>query len=343
MKREGRLMVQANLVDRHHRPLQDLRISVTDRCNFRCTYCMPAEIFGKDYPFLNRSELLSFEEITRLTSLFVGQGVQKLRITGGEPLMRKDLDKLIDLLTEIQGVEDIAMTTNGVLLPKMAQRLKSAGLQRVTVSLDALDDSLFGKINGQGIRVSEVLEGIEAAEQVGLKVKINMMVRKGVNEAEILPMLKFFQGSGRILRFIEFMDVGNTNGWSFDQVVTKKDILKKISETYEVETLEANYFGEVASRYRLKGTEDEFGIISSVSDAFCGTCTRARLSADGSLYTCLFATKGKSLRNPLRNGATDEELSNLIKTVWRGRRDRYSDERREAGKRHKIEMSFIGG
>lgn len=336
-------MTEPKMTDVYQRPLQDLRISVTDRCNFRCNYCMPAEVFGKDYPFLQRSELLSFEEIARLTSIFVSLGVRKLRITGGEPLMRKNLDSLIRMLSDIPGDLDIAMTTNGVLLPKMATRLKEAGLQRVTVSLDALDDALFGEINGQGIGVEAVIKGIEAAEEAGLKVKVNMMVRKGINEEEILPMLNFFRGTGRILRFIEFMDVGNTNGWTLDQVVTKNDILSKIGATYEVETLQANYFGEVASRYRIKGTQDEFGIISSVSDAFCGTCTRARLSADGSLYTCLFATKGKSLRNPLRNGSTDEELAELVGTVWRRRRDRYSDERREAGKKEKIEMSFIGG
>ncbi|WEG14294.1 GTP 3',8-cyclase MoaA [Pullulanibacillus sp. KACC 23026] len=336
-------MTDAKLFDVHQRPLQDLRISVTDRCNFRCTYCMPADVFGKDYPFLNRSELLSFEEIARLTSIFTSKGVRKLRLTGGEPLMRKDLDHLIRLLSNIDGVEDLAMTTNGVLLPKMAKRLKEAGLLRVTVSLDALDDTLFGKINGQGIGVGAVLKGIEAAEEAGLKVKVNMMVRKGVNEDQILPMLDFFRGTGRILRFIEFMDVGNTNGWSMNQVVTKKDILSIIGETYKVDTIQPNYFGEVASRYRLAGTEDEFGIISSVSDAFCGTCTRARLSADGSLYTCLFATRGNSLRNPLRNGATDEELAELIGRIWTGRRDRYSDERREEGRKDKIEMSYIGG
>ncbi|HET6872872.1 MAG TPA: GTP 3',8-cyclase MoaA [Sporolactobacillaceae bacterium] len=336
-------MTEQKIIDVHHRPLQDLRISVTDRCNFRCTYCMPADVFGKDYAFLKRSELLSFEEITRLTSLFVSLGVRKLRITGGEPLMRKDLDHLIGMLTQIDGVEDLAMTTNGVLLPQMAERLMQAGLKRVTVSLDALDDALFGQINGQGIGVDAVIQGMEAAEAAGLKVKVNMMVRKGINEAQIVPMLDFFRGSGRILRFIEFMDVGNSNGWSLDQVVTKKEILQIIKNTYPVKSLDANYYGEVASRYKLSGTEDEFGIISSVSDAFCGTCTRARLSADGSLYTCLFATKGNSLRNPMRNGESDEELTARITSIWGGRRDRYSEERRTKSGKTKIEMSYIGG
>jgi GTP 3',8-cyclase len=336
-------MTEQKIMDVHHRPLQDLRISVTDRCNFRCTYCMPADVFGKDYAFLKRSELLSFEEITRLTSLFVSLGVRKLRITGGEPLMRKDLDHLINMLTQIDGVEDLAMTTNGVLLPQMAERLKKAGLKRVTVSLDALDDQLFGQINGQGIGVDAVIKGIEAAEAAGLKVKVNMMVRKGINEEQIVPMLEYFRGTDRILRFIEFMDVGNSNGWSLDQVVTKKDILQIIGNTYPVEPLDANYYGEVATRYKISGTEDEFGIISSVSDAFCGTCTRARLSADGSLYTCLFATKGNSLRNPMRNGESDQELLDRISAIWKGRRDRYSEERRTKGVKSKIEMSYIGG
>ncbi|HSU80125.1 MAG TPA: GTP 3',8-cyclase MoaA [Candidatus Angelobacter sp.] len=336
-------MTEQKIMDVHHRPLQDLRISVTDRCNFRCTYCMPADVFGQDYAFLKRSELLSFEEITRLTSLFVSLGVRKLRITGGEPLMRKDLDHLIGRLTQLDGVEDLAMTTNGVLLPKMAERLKQAGLQRVTVSLDALDDELFGKINGQGIGVGAVIKGIEAAEAAGLQVKVNMMVRKGINEEQIVPMLDYFRGTNRILRFIEFMDVGNSNGWSLDQVVTKKDILQIIGNAYPVEALDANYYGEVATRYKIKGTEDEFGIISSVSDAFCGTCTRARLSADGSLYTCLFATKGQSLRNPMRNGESDQELGDRISSIWKGRRDRYSEERRTKSGKSKIEMSYIGG
>ncbi len=336
-------MTESNLLDTYHRPLQDLRISVTDRCNFRCQYCMPAEVFGKDYPFLKRSELLSFEEIARLSTLFVQQGVRKLRITGGEPLMRRDLDQLIGLLTQIDGVQDLAMTTNGVLLPKMAEKLKKAGLERVTVSLDALDDARFGQINGQGIGVRKVLDGIEAAEAAGLKVKVNMMVQKGINEDQIVPMVEFFRGTGRILRFIEFMDVGNSNGWSLNQVVTKEQILETIGKHHSIEPLESNYYGEVAKRFKLKGTDDEFGIISSVTEAFCSSCTRARLSADGSLYTCLFASKGQSLRNPMRNGATDQELVDFIGKIWTNRQDRYSDERRESGRKEKIEMSYIGG
>jgi GTP 3',8-cyclase len=329
--------------DRLGRPLQDLRISVTDRCNFRCTYCMPAEIFGTDYPFLKRSELLSFEEIARLATLFVKQGVRKLRITGGEPLMRKDIDRLIAMLTAIDGLEDIAMTTNGSLMRKMATRLKEAGLKRVTISLDSLDNEKFGKMNGQGITADTVLDGIKAAEEAGFQIKINMLVRKGVNEEDIIPMLEHFRGSGHVLRFIEFMDVGNSNGWKMDDVVTKKEILELISKHYPIEPVEANYYGEVANRFRIKGTDDEFGIIASVSDAFCSTCTRARLSADGSVYTCLFAAKGYSLRNPMRNGETDEELLERIGTIWGNRRDRYSEERKEGKPHPKIEMSYIGG
>lgn len=336
-------MNKSIIEDKLGRPLQDLRISVTDRCNFRCTYCMPAEVFGPDYVFLKRSELLSFEEITRLASLFVNQGVRKLRITGGEPLMRKDIDVLIGMLTAIEGLEDIAMTTNGSLLRKMAPKLQAAGLKRVTVSLDSLDNEKFGRINGQGITADTVLDGIKAAEEAGFQIKINMMVRKGVNEEDLIPMLDHFRGSGHILRFIEFMDVGNSNGWKMDDVVTKKEILERISQHYEIEPVEANYYGEVANRFRLKGTEDEFGIIASVSDAFCSSCTRARLSADGSIYTCLFAARGYSLRNPMRNGETDEELSERIRTIWGGRHDRYSEERKEGKPHQKIEMSYIGG
>ena len=331
------------ILDRLNRPLRDLRISVTDRCNFRCTYCMPAEVFGANYPFLKRTELLSFEEITRLARLFVELGVRKIRITGGEPLMRKDLDRLIAMLSEIDGIEDIAMTTNGSLLRKMAPKLKKAGLHRVTVSLDSLDNEKFGKINGQGITADTVLNGIKAAEEAGFHIKINMMVRKGINEDDIIPMLEHFRGSGHVLRFIEFMDVGNSNGWKMDEVVTKKDILDIIQSHYSIEPIEAHYYGEVANRYRLMGSEDEFGIISSVSDAFCSSCTRARLSADGSVYTCLFASHGFSLRNPMRNGETDRELLERMKTIWGRRGDRYSEERKEGKPHQKIEMSYIGG
>ncbi|HEU5140500.1 MAG TPA: GTP 3',8-cyclase MoaA [Bacillales bacterium] len=333
--------------DEFARPLQDLRISVTDRCNFRCTYCMPAEIFGPDYPFLQKSQLLSYEEIERLARLFASLGVRKLRITGGEPLMRRELHRLIEMLSAIDGIEDIAMTTNGSLLPKQAKRLKKAGLKRVTVSLDSLEDEKFGKINGMGIPVEKVLKGMEAARNAGLQVKVNMLVKRGVNEEEIVPMAKHFQGSGYILRFIEYMDVGNSNGWKLDEVVTKKEMLERLEKEMPLEPVEPRYFGEVATRYRLKESGDEIGVISSISDTFCSSCTRARLSADGRVYTCLFATEGTSLRNPLRNGLSDEELLDVIKQTWGNRTDRYSAERTEetvaARKKNKIEMSYIGG
>lgn len=333
--------------DKFNRPLQDLRISVTDRCNFRCTYCMPAEVFGPDYPFLKKRELLSYEEIARVARLFVASGVRKFRITGGEPLMRREIHRLVQMLNEIDGADDIAMTTNGSLLPNQAERLREAGLKRVTVSLDSLDDEKFGRINGMGIPVSRVLKGIEAAKDAGLQVKVNMLVKKGVNEDEIVPMARHFQGSGHILRYIEYMDVGNSNGWKLDEVVTKKEILEKLHAEVPIEPVEPNYYGEVASRFRLKDSGDEIGIISSISDTFCSSCTRARLSADGRLYTCLFATEGTSLRNPLRNGLDDEELLDIIHQTWGRRTDRYSAERTEetiaARKKKKIEMSYIGG
>lgn len=337
-------MTQSNLTDTFQRPLRDLRISVTDRCNFRCTYCMPADVFGSNYPFLKRSQLLTDQEIVRLTKLFVKAGVKKLRITGGEPLMRKGLDRLIGKLSDITGVEEIALTTNGTLLPQKAELLKAAGLERVTVSLDSLNNERFGQINGQGISCDAVIKGIEAAEKAGLKVKINMMVRKGINDDEILDMVDFFKGSGRILRFIEFMDVGNSNGWSLEQVTTKKDILETIHRVYTAEPLDQHYFGEVATRFQIKETGDEFGVISSISDTFCSSCTRARLSADGSVYTCLFAASGTSLRNPMRNGETDEALFDRLRIIWGERSDRYSAERQDLSTpRKKIEMSYIGG
>lgn len=340
-------MSRATVTDTFNRPLQDLRISVTDRCNFRCTYCMPQEIFGPDYPFLARDELLRYEEITRIARLFASLGVRKLRITGGEPLMRRELYRLIAQLKTIDGIEDIAMTTNGSLLPREAQRLKAAGLQRVTVSLDSLDDETFGRMNGRGVKVETVLNGIEAARAAGLTVKINMLVKRGTNDGEIVSMARFFQGTGHIVRFIEYMDVGNTNGWRWDDVVTKKEILARLQAAFPLEPVEANYYGEVASRYRNKETGDEIGIISSISDTFCSSCTRARLSADGHLYTCLFASEGTNLRAPLRSGATDEELLAIIRRTWQARTDRYSAERSAAHQPHqhkkKIEMSYIGG
>ncbi|QWU17547.1 cyclic pyranopterin phosphate synthase [Paenibacillus sophorae] len=330
------------------RPLKDLRISVTDRCNFRCVYCMPKEIFGPDYPFLPKEELLNFQEIAKLAQIFAALGVTKIRLTGGEPLLRTDLPLLLDKLTSIQGIKDIALTTNGVLLPKYAADLKAAGLRRVSVSLDSLSDERFGYINGRGIGVEPVLKGIEAAARAGLKVKINMVVQKGVNDQDIVPMAKYFKDAGHTIRFIEYMDVGNTNGWNLDKVVTKQEIIDRIDRhVMPLEAVRGQYFGEVASRYRYKGTEQEVGIISAVSDAFCGTCTRARISASGSLYTCLFATEGTDLRELLRYGLSDDVLAGRIASVWNNRDNQYSAKRgrdtNEASGKQKIEMSYIGG
>ena len=339
------MSTQSLVYDQLNRPLRDLRISVTDRCNFRCRYCMPEETFGPDYKFLPKTSLLQFEEITRLARLFVGMGVEKIRLTGGEPLLRKDLDVLIGMLSNIDGLEDIALTTNASLLKKSALKLKNAGLTRVNVSLDAIHDETFGKMNGRGTKIKPVLDGIQAASDAGLQVKINMVVQKGINDHEVVPMAEYFRHSGHIVRFIEYMDVGNSNGWKFDHVMSKKDIVDQISEVYPLEPIDAAYYGEVASRYQFLDGGGEIGVISSVSDSFCSSCTRARLSADGALYTCLFASKGTSLRNPLRNGATDDEMKQMLTDLWNGRHDRYSDERTEEGvaNREKIEMSFIGG
>ncbi|WP_409348165.1 GTP 3',8-cyclase MoaA [Paenibacillus gyeongsangnamensis] len=332
------------IADQLNRPLRDLRISVTDRCNFRCRYCMPEEIFGLDYPFLPKDKILTFEEITRLAELFVSLGITKLRITGGEPLLRKDLPTLIRSLSHIEGVGDIALTTNGVFLPKYAEELRAAGLERVTVSLDSLDDERFRQMNGGKAGVQAVLDGIQAAAQAGLQVKINMVVQKGVNDQDILPMAAYFQEKKINLRFIEFMDVGNTNGWKLDQVVPKQQIIDLIHEQMPLEPIEARYKGEVATRYRYQGTDQEVGMISSVTDAFCSTCTRARISAEGSLYTCLFASKGYELRDMLRSGQTDDEIRAYIERIWRGRTDRYSEERLSHTQvSSKIEMSHIGG
>ncbi|MCY8836191.1 GTP 3',8-cyclase MoaA [Bacillus atrophaeus] len=334
------------VLDKRDRPLRDLRISVTDRCNFRCTYCMPAELFGPDYPFLKKEELLSFEELERLAKLFVSRfGVEKIRLTGGEPLMRKDMPELIKKLARIPGVRDIAMTTNGSLLPVYAEKLKNAGLHRVTVSLDSLEDERFKVINGRGVSVSKVLEGIEAAKQAGLGIKVNMVVQKGVNEKDILPMARYFKEKGHILRFIEFMDVGNTNQWNKKDVITKAELIDIIQQNMPVEPIEANYTGEVASRFRYLDGSGEIGVISSVSDAFCASCNRARLSARGELFTCLFAASGYDIRELVRNGLSDQELTDAIGSVWRNRTDQYSIDRtlsKPNGKR-KVEMSYIGG
>ncbi|TRY27388.1 GTP 3',8-cyclase MoaA [Brevibacillus sp. LEMMJ03] len=335
------------VLDSRKRPLRDLRISVTDKCNFRCRYCMPAEIFGPDYPFLPQHKLLTFEEITRLIGIFTSLGVEKIRITGGEPLMRNNLPDLIRMIRQVEGVRDIAMTTNGSLLAKHAKALKEAGLDRVTVSLDSLDDERFGWINGRGYRVQDILRGIDAAAEAGLLVKINMVVQRGVNDQDILPMARYFREKGHILRFIEFMDVGNSNGWKLDQVVPSSEIVRMIHAEMPLVPIEPNYFGEVASRYRYAGTNQEIGLISSVTQAFCSTCTRARLSAEGKLYNCLFASSGEDLRGPLREGKSDEEIRDIIQSIWARRDDRYSEERLKhtpgLPKRPKVEMSHIGG
>nr|WP_242068492.1 GTP 3',8-cyclase MoaA [Brevibacillus laterosporus] len=328
------------------RPLRDLRISVTDKCNFRCRYCMPEEIFHKDFQFLPKEKLLSFEEIERLTRIFVNMGVEKIRLTGGEPLLRKDVTVLIQKISQIEGVKDIALTTNGSLLEKFALPLKEAGLDRVSVSLDSLDDDRFGYMNGRGVKVSTVLKGIEAAQKAGLGVKVNMVVQKGATDQDILPMARYFKEAGITLRFIEFMDVGNANGWELRQVVPSLDILEMINQEIPVEPVEADYFGEVAKRYRYQGTETEIGFISSVTQAFCSSCTRARLSAEGFIYMCLFATEGIDLRSRLRDGTNDEELAYYIQQLWSHRKERYSEERLSATEglpRKKVEMSHIGG
>ncbi|EEM45699.1 Molybdenum cofactor biosynthesis protein A [Bacillus thuringiensis serovar pakistani str. T13001] len=339
------MAMQEMVKDFFGRPLQDLRISVIDRCNFRCTYCMPAEIFGPEYAFLKDEFLLTFDEIERLAKLFVSIGVRKIRLTGGEPLLRKDLTKLIARLVKIDGLIDIGLTTNAIHLTKQAKALKEAGLHRVNVSLDAIDDDIFKNINGRNINTKPVIKGIIAAKEAGLEVKVNMVVKKGMNDHQVLPMAAYFKEQGITLRFIEFMDVGSTNGWNFDQVVTKRELIEMIHKMDPLEPAEAHYFGEVAKRYRYVGTNVEVGFITSVSESFCVSCTRARISADGKFYMCLFATEGLDVRELLRGNLSDEELLSVIQDVWMNRKDRYSDERTEesAKNRPKIEMSYIGG
>ena len=332
------------LLDSFGRPVRDLRISITDRCNFRCVYCMPKTVFGRDYPFLPRTELLSFEEITRVAKLFAGLGVKKIRLTGGEPLLRHGVEDLIAMLTAIPG-QEITLTTNGALLAQKAASLKAAGLQRVTVSLDALDDAIFRRMNDADYPVTKVLAGIEVAAAAGLApIKVNMVVKRGVNDQEILPLARHFHGRGHILRFIEFMDVGSSNDWKLDEVVPSAEIVRRIAAELPLEPIDANYPGEVAQRWRYKDGRGEIGVISSVTRAFCDSCTRIRLSTDGKLYTCLFATQGHDLRDPLRAGASDDELASFIRTRWQQRDDRYSQLRVAStpGLR-KIEMSYIGG
>ncbi len=335
--------------DRLARPLRDLRISVTDRCNFRCTYCMPKEVFGKDYPYLAHSALLTFEEITRLAKIFVGHGIEKIRLTGGEPLLRRNIEHLIEMLAAItlpngQPVE-LTLTTNGSLLAKKARALKDAGLRRVTVSLDALDDPTFMAMNDADFPVAKVLAGIAAADAAGLApVKINMVVKRGVNEHSILPMARRFKGSDHVLRFIEFMDVGATNGWRMDDVIPSREIIDLIGAQMPLEPIDPNYPGEVAQRWRYRDGSGEIGVISSVTQAFCRSCTRARISTEGMLYTCLFATSGYDFRALLREGKSDADIRAAIAAVWSARDDRYSEIRTaETAKQRKIEMSYIGG
>ena len=332
------------LLDQLGRPLRDLRISVTDRCNLRCTYCMPADIFGPDYAFLPRIELLSFEEIERLARTFVDLGVQKLRITGGEPTLRRDLPELISRLAQIEGVQDIALTTNGLLLPRLAPALRAAGLNRVTVSIDSLDPEVFGRMNGLGTHPQKVLDGIEAALSAGLGVKINTVVQRGVNDDGLRNLWLALRDKA-VLRLIEFMDVGNHTGWTLDSVVPSREVLARLSADgtgAEFTPVSPNYRGEVAARH-VDADGHEIGLISSVSSPFCGECSRARISAVGVLYTCLFAGTGTDLRAPLRAGADDEAMRELIAGVWRMRRDRYSEERGEVTRGQKVEMSHIGG
>ncbi len=337
--------------DTLQRPLHDLRISVTDRCNFRCDYCMPADIFHEDFEFLPRSKILHFEEIERLTRIFVDLGVRKLRVTGGEPLVRAQLPTLIYKLSQIPGVEDIALTTNGVLLPKHAQALRDAGLKRITVSLDTLDDAIFRQINGMDTPVKQVLEGIEAAEKAGFTpIKINAVVKRGLNDHTRVDLARHVRGTGHILRFIEFMDVGNMNGWDLSHVVPSVELLEKIHAEFPLEPIDPNYVGEVAKRWRYQDGQGELGFINSVTEPFCGECSRARLSSDGKFINCLFASQGLDLKTPIRRGISDEKLRELVTDVWEKREDRYSQLRSQEAhgtdtetKNRKLEMYHVGG
>ena len=332
--------------DRLGRPLRDLRISVTDRCNFRCPYCMPAEVFGARYKFLPKNEVLSYEEIARAASVFAGLGVRKIRLTGGEPLVRSDVERLVAMLAAIPGIDDLAMTTNGYLLADHAERLAEAGLHRVTVSLDSLDDEVFGVMNGRGYGVAKVLEGIAAAEAAGLSpIKIDAVVQRGVNDDGVVDLARRFKGTGHIVRFIEYMDVGNLNGWRSEDVVPAAEILDRIGAAFPIEPLSPNYFGEVARRWHYTDGDGEIGVITSVTAPFCGACTRARLSPEGKVFTCLFGTEGRDLRGPMRDGVSDAELADLIGGTWRAREDRYSELRASLDEPvgPKVEMYHIGG
>ena len=331
------------LTDKLERPVRDLRISVTDRCNFRCTYCMPKELFGKDHVFLPRDELLSFDEISHLVRVFTERGVEKVRITGGEPLLRKDVEKLVGMIRSVDGVEDLTLTTNASLLVRKARALAAAGLDRVTVSLDALDDPTFQRMNDVGFPVAAVLEGIEAAAESGLgPIKINAVVQRGVNDHAVIDMARHFRGTGHIVRFIEYMDVGTTNGWRLDDVVPAEEMVSSIHEVFPLEPVPPNYPGEVANRFRYLDGRGEVGVIASVTQPFCGSCTRARLSAEGTLYTCLFAGSGTNLRDAMRAG---EDVGPIIDRVWSAREDRYSEVRssQTVSIGSRVEMSYIGG
>jgi cyclic pyranopterin phosphate synthase len=331
-----------DVLDTFGRPLRDLRISVTDRCNFRCVYCMPREVYGRDYRFLERRELLSFEEIARAARVFARLGVQKIRITGGEPLVRRELERLIAMLADL-GL-DLTLTTNASLLPQKAAPLARAGLRRVTVSLDALDDDTFRAMNDADFPVARVLEGIDAAAAAGLPVKVNCVVKRGVNDDQIVPLADHFRAAGHTLRFIEYMDVGHTNGWRMDDVVSAAEIVAALDDAFGVEPVEPSYRGEVARRWRYRDGRGEVGVIASVTQPFCGDCTRARLSAEGKLYTCLFAVRGHDVRALLRKGASDDELAESLRALWSVRRDRYSELRSsQTVDLPKVEMSYIGG
>ena len=334
------------ITDKLNRPFRDLRISVTDRCNFRCTYCMPAEIYGERYEFIPRAQMLTFEEITRLTRVMVDLGAVKIRLTGGEPLVRNQIENLVAMLSEIQEIKDLTMTTNAYLLPQKAQVLKDAGLQRVSISLDTLDDEIFRHMNGRGFGTENVLAGIEAAERAGLvPIKINSVVQRGVNDHTIVDLARYFKERGHIVRFIEYMDVGTRNGWRLDHVVSADEIVAIIDAEMPLEPIESSYRGEVALRYRYRDGGGEIGIIASVTKPFCGDCTRLRLSPEGSIYTCLFASVGTDLRGPMREGVTDEELEANVRRTWGIREDRYSEERASMTepRRQKVEMYHIGG
>ncbi len=350
MSNSSSLKSLVGITDKLNRPVRDLRISVTDRCNFRCTYCMPAEIFGERYEFLPRPEILTFEEIERVARIFAAVGVNKLRITGGEPLVRANLPELIERLSSIEGIEDIALTTNGYFLPKYANELKEAGLKRLTISLDSIDEEIFKKMSGRPQGPANTLEGIKLATELGFSpIKINVVVQRAVNDHTLVDTARYFKGTGAIVRFIEFMDVGTKNGWELSEVVTSKEVIDMIGSEFPLEPVDPNYTGEVASRYRYKDGDGEIGVISSVSEPFCGSCTRARLSTDGKLVTCLFASGGTDLKEALRSCKSDEEIAEMIGGIWTNRSDRYSEQRSKAtdlnvgAEGDKVEMYYIGG